>query len=151
MAYLSKNLEDTAKIARDFLQTLQTSEISQILEAKNEATVVLFDGDLGAGKTTFIQALARELGVRENITSPTFVIQKRYDLTGQKFDALIHIDAYRLVSGGELLKLDFAETLALPKTLICIEWPENVAEILPKTATKVICKFIDETTHSYEF
>ena len=99
------------------------------------------------------------MGIEEATTSPTFVIQKSYKAPlkpdglgrGKKFDTLIHIDAYRLESGEELSKLRFEETLKLPRTLICIEWPDNVKSILPADTKRIICKFIDETTHSYEF
>lgn len=141
MIHTSKSLEETAEIAREFL--------TSVVPIK-KATTVTFYGDLGAGKTTFIQALAREMGIEGAITSPTFVIQKTYPAK-KYFDALVHIDAYRLTSGEELEKLRFSETLSLPKTLVCIEWPENVTSVLPTDAKKVTCTFIDETTHSYEF
>ena len=150
MIYMSNSLEETTEIARKFLTSIVP---------ENESTTVAFYGDLGAGKTTFIQALAKEMGIEEATTSPTFVIQKSYKAPlkpdglgrGKKFDTLIHIDAYRLESGEELSKLRFEETLKLPRTLICIEWPDNVKSILPADTKRIICKFIDETTHSYEF
>ena len=150
MLYVSKTLEETNKIAKNFIETLLP---------KSTAVTVAFYGDLGAGKTTFIQALAKEMGIEEPTTSPTFVIQKSYktplkpDKLGQVkyFDTLIHIDAYRLESGLELSKLNFDETLKMPKTLICIEWPSNVESVLPKDVIKVDCKFIDETTRKYNF
>jgi tRNA threonylcarbamoyladenosine biosynthesis protein TsaE len=150
MIHISKSLEETTEIAKGFLSNI----------AKNgESKTVAFYGDLGAGKTTFIQALAKEMGIEEPTTSPTFVIQKSYkptlklDQFGQAkyFDTLIHIDAYRLESGEELSKLRFEETLKLPKTLICIEWPSNVESVLPKDAIKVECRFVDETTREYNF
>lgn len=141
MVYMSKSLEETAEIAKIFLNTLKPADV---------AANVAFYGDLGAGKTTFIQALAKEMGVEEPTTSPTFVIQKSYK-AHRYFDTLVHIDAYRLESGEELLKLRFDETLKIPNSLICVEWPENVESTLPENIQKIECKFIDETTHSYEF
>ena len=153
MVHTSKSLEETAAVAKIFLNSLT---------AENKAVAVAFYGDLGAGKTTFIQALAKEMGIQEPITSPTFVIQKSYSATrltfssknfgGQAyFDTLVHIDAYRLNEGEELLKLRFGETLEIPNSLICVEWPDNVKSALPPDSKKVICRFIDETTHEYEF
>lgn len=141
MVYISKSLEETSGIAKLFLD---------FGSSESGATVVAFFGDLGAGKTTFIQALAKEMEIDEPTTSPTFVIQKSYKAK-KYFDTLIHIDAYRLESGEELSKLRFEETLKLPNALICIEWPDNVKSILPENTKRIICKFIDETTHSYEF
>ncbi len=101
------------------------------------ATVVVLSGELGAGKTAFAQAVARALGVQETVSSPTFVIEKAYQLSGQKFERLIHIDAYRLRGALELEALGWAELIADPANLIVLEWPERVAELIPKTAIRV--------------
>jgi len=96
------------------------------------AKVLGLYGDLGSGKTTFTQILARELGVTETVTSPTFVIEKYYELDGTKsFKKLVHIDAYRLKSSHELKVIGWEELVKEPKTLIAIEWPEKVADIMP--------------------
>ena len=141
MVYVSKSLEETAGIAKIFLNSLAV---------ENKAVAVAFYGNLGAGKTTFIQSLAKEMGIQEPITSPTFVIQKSYPAK-KYFDTLVHIDAYRLDSGEELLKLRLYETLEIPNSIVCVEWPDNVKSALPLDVKKVICRFIDETTHEYEF
>ena len=151
MTHVSKSLAETAEIAKVFLNSISTKE--------GVATTVAFYGDLGAGKTTFIQALAKEMGIEEPTTSPTFVIQKSYeaslkhDMFGQikYFKKLVHIDAYRLESGDDLLKLRFDEILSLPNILICIEWPSNIESALPKDVIKVECKFVDENTREYTF
>jgi tRNA threonylcarbamoyladenosine biosynthesis protein TsaE len=95
------------------------------------ATLVTLSGELGAGKTTFVQAVAKAFGVVESVTSPTFVLEKRYDLTNQAFKRLIHIDAYRLKGGEELTPLHFDETLKQAENLIMLEWPEMVKDALP--------------------
>ena len=98
------------------------------------ATVVALTGDLGAGKTTLTQAIARELGIKENVISPTFVIMKRYTIQDTRYKFLVHIDAYRLDSHKELERLGWSEIIANPENLVLIEWPERVSEIIPKTA-----------------
>jgi len=100
----------------------------------NTAVVVALHGDLGAGKTTFVQHVAKSYSVCEIVTSPTFVVMKQYELEDQAFDQLIHIDAYRLDSDVELSVLGFAELLATPRTLICVEWAEKVSNLLPADA-----------------
>lgn len=118
------------------------------------ATVLGLSGDLGAGKTTFTQQLAGLLGVKESVASPTFVIEKVYDLAEPYlfgFKKLIHIDAYRLDSGGELLSLGFKELLNSPHNLIIIEWPERVADVLPSTTKILKFKFINETTREVTY
>ncbi|MBU2220980.1 tRNA (adenosine(37)-N6)-threonylcarbamoyltransferase complex ATPase subunit type 1 TsaE, partial [Patescibacteria group bacterium] len=93
------------------------------------ATLVTLSGDLGAGKTTFAQSLAKALGVTEHVTSPTFVLAKTYTLKDQTFSELVHIDAYRLKE-GELQSIRFNELHVRPDVLIVLEWPERVRESL---------------------
>ncbi len=115
------------------------------------AIVVALHGDLGAGKTTFVQTVARALDVTELVVSPTFIIQKRYPLEGQIFSNLIHIDAYRLENIEQLAVLDWEELERDPSNLICIEWAENVAEILPPETKHIYLKYIDEETRSISY
>ena len=103
------------------------------LSPKEEsATLVTLSGDLGAGKTSFTQGVAKALGVTSAVTSPTFVLMKLYPLVGQAFTQLVHIDAYRLQEGKDLLPLNFEEVLADSGNLVLIEWPERVSDALPK-------------------
>lgn len=101
------------------------------LPTSNKATVVFLSGDLGSGKTTFTKTFACECGIQEDITSPTFVILKRYEIASHdvfdgRFKNLIHIDAYRLKSYEELQKIKFEKYLADSANIILIEWPEMV-------------------------
>lgn len=88
-------------------------------------------GDLGAGKTTFVQALGAELGITANIQSPTYVIMKRYDIRFGRFTSLVHIDAYRFEKPEEFAALKPETFLRDPNALVVIEWPERVEGILP--------------------
>jgi tRNA threonylcarbamoyladenosine biosynthesis protein TsaE len=98
----------------------------------SRATLVALSGELGAGKTSFVQGVAETLGVTEPITSPTFVLEKVYELPdGAAFTRLVHIDAYRLEGERSLAPLGFAELAADPGNLILLEWPELVASQLP--------------------
>lgn len=96
-----------------------------------KATLITLTGELGAGKTAFTQALATELGIDEPVTSPTFVLEKIYTLSDQRFSRLAHIDAYRLKGGSELAALGFDELMNDSTTLVVLEWPERVADMLP--------------------
>lgn len=149
MTRVTRSLEETYELAKEFLAkfSIFNSQFSK------KALVVGLYGDLGSGKTTFVQGLARALGIKENITSPTFVIEKIYKLPKpylildtSYFIHLIHIDAYRLESGEELEKLGWPELVADPANLIVIEWADRVGKILPSGAIKINFKFIDEST-----
>lgn len=108
----------------------------QILEIKPKIKFVLLSGDLGAGKTTFVKYLASELGIKQNITSPTFNYMKNYD-------GLIHIDAYNL--SGDLDEFeDFFED-----NIIAIEWFENLS-VNFSNALIINIKIIDKDTREFQ-
>jgi len=142
---ISKSLEETKKIALDFAARMRPHS--------GGATVVALSGDLGSGKTTFTKALASAFGIHEDdITSPTFVIEKRFDIGNQHhFHKFIHIDAYRIEDTKEVAKLGWKESFADHTNLIVIEWPENLGGELPKNAIKISFKFIDENTREIVF
>lgn len=142
MKYFSKSVEETNKIAGNFLNTIKYI---------GKGYVVALQGDLGAGKTAFAQEVGKILGVVENMHSPTFVIEKIYSINFKNFKRLIHIDAYRLERESELLHLGWEEITKEPENLILIEWPENVAGIIPESAKQVSFKFIDNTTREISF
>lgn len=106
---------------------------------KGAATTVWLRGNLGAGKTTFVQAIAKEFGVTETLQSPTYVLMKSYTPPGaltefgqkRRFTKLVHIDAYRLNHADEFAALKPGEFLSEPGTLVFIEWPERVEAALP--------------------
>lgn len=101
------------------------------------ATVVALSGDLGAGKTTFVQSAAKALGIEEAVVSPTFIIMQAFALPRGPFVRLIHIDAYRLAETRELEVLGWRELVADTQNLIFIEWPEQVPGALPSSSQKV--------------
>lgn len=108
------------------------------------ATVIALHGDLGAGKTTLVQHLAACLGVKETVTSPTFVIMKRYtvdDAAPTAYQAVVHIDAYRIENLEEMQPLRFTEMLAEGNTLVCIEWAEKIDTLLPEDTMHVTLAF----------
>jgi len=90
-------------------------------------TLVTLQGDLGAGKTTLVQAICRGYGVVGEVTSPTFALVHRYEAPRSPVH---HVDLYRLATPGELDSLGFDELLAEP-ALTCLEWPERASGRLP--------------------
>jgi tRNA threonylcarbamoyladenosine biosynthesis protein TsaE len=111
------------------------------------ATLVLLKGDLGAGKTTFVQGILRALGVTGHVTSPTFVLMKKYPLPADvAWHTLVHVDAYRLEGEKEINALRFEEIVRDPNNLIFFEWPERIWATFPSNAQIIQLKFIDEKT-----
>ena len=111
-------------------------------------TILALSGNLGVGKTTFVQTIARELGIERQIQSPTFSLMRSYTLKKpiRGIKRLIHVDAYRIKQEHELAVLDLDEELADGKSILCIEWPENVVSWLQ--AHQVLhCKiYVDESS-----
>ena len=150
MKVISKSLANTAGVTSTILKNLKPK--------KDGATVLLLKGDLGSGKTTFVQALARQLGVKNYITSPTFVLMKSYKIPvltterkGLSVKNLVHIDAYRLNSGQDLLSLGWEELVSNPNNLIVLEWPEKVVDLFVGTEQQINFKFIDENTREKQW
>lgn len=142
MEFFSKSLKDTDNLAKDFLSKIEKGD---------KATIVALSGELGSGKTAFVKCVAKNLGFNEDITSPTFVIMKNYELSTKNYKLLIHIDAYRLNSYKELENLRWQEIYNDPNNLIFLEWPERVLELIPNDAKKINFEFIDETTRKISF
>jgi len=128
---ITKSSKETKKAGMALGQILGREPLS------NKALVVALEGDLGSGKTTFIQGLAQGLKVKENILSPTFVIQKDFLLKLKNFKNLYHIDAYRLKNPEELLELGFKDLIGNPENLIVIEWADKIKKILPKNILRI--------------
>ena len=110
-----------------------TRQVAAALEpVLRPGDVILLSGDLGAGKTAFVQGLAVALGVQERVTSPTFTLAASYE--GRL--RLHHLDVYRLENLAEVLDLDLPELLE-DRAVICIEWGEVVIPELPRDFLRI--------------
>ena len=139
--FLTKNATETQKLAGDIVKELMSR-----ISAKTAAVLAL-QGELGAGKTTFVQGLAETLGVKEKITSPTFVILRHFKIDPGfmlQASSLYHIDCYRLDKPEELLELGLDEILKDPKNLVVIEWADKVKSIIPQDAVWVEFEWMGE-------
>lgn len=114
------SLKDTEKIG---------SIIGQCLVA---GTVLCLDGDLGAGKTTLTQSIAKGLGIEDYVTSPTFTIIKEYN--GRL--KLNHMDVYRIESEDDMIDLGYDEYIN-PDEVCIIEWAENIKNLLPQDKIQI--------------
>lgn len=106
----------------------------QFIELIGENRIFAFNGNMGAGKTTFIKAICEELGVKENVNSPTFAIVNEYEALDKKI--IYHFDCYRINKIQEALDLG-AEEYLYSGNLCFIEWAENIASLLPDSMVNV--------------
>lgn len=119
MEILTKSAKETKKLAENLAK-----EILKMPRSK-AAVVLALAGNLGAGKTTFLQGFAKGLGIKEKINSPTFVIMKRFKI-------FYHFDCYRIEKPKDILDLGFKEIIGNPKNIVAIEWADRIKPLLPK-------------------
>lgn len=100
------------------------------------AFVVALEGDLGAGKTTFVQGFFKGLGLKRVPNSPTFILMRRTALSGKKFKNIFHVDAYR-TDADSFAALGMKEIFADPRNIVLVEWPERIKKLLPKNILKI--------------
>lgn len=114
--------------------------VLKLLPHTGRALVVHLVGELGAGKTTFVQTIAKDFGIEEKVMSPTYTLMRSYDIPGdrlssgqrRRFSRLVHIDAYRLEKAAEWAQLRPEEFLGQDGTVVFIEWPERIAGAGPQ-------------------
>ncbi|MDR0829602.1 MAG: tRNA (adenosine(37)-N6)-threonylcarbamoyltransferase complex ATPase subunit type 1 TsaE [Prevotellaceae bacterium] len=123
-----ENIEDTAK---------------KFIEQIGSNRVFAFNGEMGAGKTTFIKAICELLGVKEPVNSPTFSIVNEYVAESGKI--IYHFDCYRINDVKEALNIG-AEEYLYSGNLCFIEWAENIAPILPEHTVNVDIQIVDDKT-----
>ncbi|MDD5433390.1 MAG: tRNA (adenosine(37)-N6)-threonylcarbamoyltransferase complex ATPase subunit type 1 TsaE [Candidatus Pacebacteria bacterium] len=128
---ITNSAQETQKLAGKILVDLKKNM------PLNKALVLALQGNLGSGKTTFIQGVAKFLKIKGRITSPTFVILKR-------FRNFYHFDCYRLQKPEEILELGWEEIINNPNNIVAVEWPEKIKKFLPKQTVYLKFKFIDE-------
>lgn len=123
-----------------------SSEQEMIDFGKNfqpKSNVIELIGDVGAGKTTFVRGLAKKLGVKESVTSPSFTISKTYACENGR--NLIHYDFYRLNNPG-IMSEDLIENINEKNNLVIIEWSDSIKDILPKNHDIINIKYNDDNT-----
>jgi tRNA threonylcarbamoyladenosine biosynthesis protein TsaE len=121
---ITNSAKETFDFAKNFAKKLKGGEVIGLV------------GNLGAGKTVFVQGLANGLGVKQKVNSPTFVIMKIYEVKGQrsKVKKLVHIDAYRLKTEHDLEAIGALDYFGRPDTIVVIEWADRVKKLIPKNS-----------------
>ena len=142
LKYLTKNPSQSKKLgellAKRFLKKRK----------QKRALILGLKGELGGGKTTFLQGFAKGLGIKEKITSPTFVIMKKFRISTKthnlKPKTFVHIDCYRIEKPKEILDLGFKEIISDSQNLIAIEWAEKIRKIMPQNTIWLKFDFLDK-------
>lgn len=101
--------------------------------------IIALSGELGTGKTTFIQGFARSLGIKEKIISPTFILIRQHKIPKTN-RTLYHIDLYRLEKTPEVKELGLEEIWSNPKNIVLIEWAEKIENLLPQNTLSIKIK-----------
>lgn len=135
MEFLSNGVSDTYKFADEFSASLHGGE------------VIILNGDLGAGKTTFTKGLCKALGINENVTSPTFTLMNIYD-SGRL--NVYHFDMYRLDDESEATEIGLTEYFEKPDGICVVEWAENIKNLLPKKLVVINIEKIDDNKRLFK-
>jgi tRNA threonylcarbamoyladenosine biosynthesis protein TsaE len=127
--YITKNGKQTRLLGEKFAKNLKPGD------------VLAFYGNLGSGKTTFIQGLAKGLGVNRRVISPTFIIVRHYKIEKGNF---YHIDLYRTETENDLIGLGIDEIIIDKENINAFEWAEKLGKLLPKKRIDINCKYVSE-------
>lgn len=128
-------LENTAILAKAIANSIDQEKMS-------DGKVIYLYGDLGAGKTTLVRYFLQNLGIVENVKSPSFSIMEQYHINGIKF---YHFDFYRFNHQSEVLSIGLEE-LDNKNNVMLIEWPEKAIEFLPKPDLEILLSYSDIDT-----
>ncbi len=129
MEIITQNPRETQKLGQKIGADLKSGKLKK--------RILCLFGDLGSGKTTFIQGLAKGLGIKKRITSPTFVFVKKYQ------PSFYHVDLYRIEKFEETQNLGLEEIFSDPRVIIAVEWAEKIKKILPKERIDIRFNYLD--------
>ena len=115
-----------------------------VINALSDRNVLALYGELGAGKTTFVQGLAAALGITKRLISPTFTLMRQYPVKSDRYNSLYHLDLYRVESAADLKSIDLSEIIADPNNLVVIEWAEKASDILPSRRLDIKFKTVGD-------
>ena len=127
--------------------------VEELLDFAGNRKTFAFSGEIGAGKTTFIQAFCRHFGVKETVTSPTFSLVNEYvyeDSEQDKEAVIFHLDLYRLEDMEEALNIGIEEILDA-KAYKLIEWPELIDPLLPEDTVRIKMEIVENSRRKILF
>ncbi len=116
--------------------TEKTKQIAENLAKNSKENIFALSGELGAGKTIFVQGFAKGLGIKDKIISPTFVLIRQHPIPKTK-RVLYHIDLYRLENVTDIKNLGLEEIWLNPDNIVLIEWAERIKDLLPEATVNI--------------
>lgn len=128
----------------------ETKNLAKKISKEIKGRVFALYGDLGVGKTTFVQGFAQGLGIKDKIISPTFVLIRQHLIPKTK-KILYHVDLYRLENPEDTKHLGIEEIMENPDNIVLIEWAERVNNLLPKNTLKISIENIGENNRKITF
>ena len=140
---ITNSANQTQKLGEKLALQLYLGQAKEIKDRKS-AVVLELQGDLGGGKTTFLQGFAKELGIKEKILSPTFVLIKRFSISKKPFKNFYHIDCYRINNVKDIEELGLKDIIINPENIVAIEWSERIKKKLPKLTIIIKFNFINK-------
>ena len=134
---ITNSFEETQQVGFDFAKKLKGGEVLALY------------GDLGSGKTTFVQGLAAGLGIDRQIISPTFIIMRTYTADTQKSklkttQVFYHVDLYRISNSDDVQSLGLLELMGDPQTIVAIEWPDKIENFLPENRIDITFAYLED-------
>jgi tRNA threonylcarbamoyladenosine biosynthesis protein TsaE len=129
---ITNNFESTQKLGQEFAESL------------NSGAVIALHGNLGSGKTTFVQGFAKGLGIQKKIISPTFIIMRTYDVGSKNVKKFYHVDLYRIESEHDVEGLGLLELINDPENVVIIEWPDKIEHLLPEKRIDIYFEYLED-------
>lgn len=145
MELTTNSSHETQRFGENFAKKLRGGEVLALV------------GELGSGKTTFVQGLARGLGIKQRIISPTFIIMRQYQIPASHLklptSSFYHVDLYRLEDNlvNEIKNLGLYEVWGRPDTIVAIEWAEKIRDLLPQSAVWINFSAVDNNTRHIRY
>lgn len=147
-SFITNSSEETRKLGKEFARSL-------LARLQGETLIIALYGNLGSGKTTFVQGLAQGLGIKRRTISPTFIIVRSYKIRindkGLMINDFYHIDLYRTNNDRDIEGLGIEEIVNNPENIVVIEWAEKLGNLMPKKRIDIKFFFKKENTRKITF